>query len=473
MIIKSRELTYLQDGSINLKVIAKSIAEHIKLIPRLEKLQKYYLGEHDILSRQKSNTYCANNKAVFNHAKNIVDSVLGYVFGQPISYEGLEEVMADHFTLIDEDSHNIELAKQMSIFGKAYELIYMDDEFGTLMPHLAVLSPLNTFIVYDNTVKAKPLFACTYTANEDIDGTITNYTVLVYTDTHILTFITKNIEDAKLQLIAEEQHMFDMIPILELSNNREQQGDFEPILGLIDLYNILMNDRVNDKEQLADSLLVISNLSLGDTEQEVSDTVQFIKDNRILELDDGGQAQYLTKSFNETEIEVLKKAIIQDIHKLSHIPNMADENFVGNSSGIAMKYKLLGFENLGITKERMFKQLLRKRLKAISNIEGLRGTALDLPSISIIMKRTLPIDMSERLSILQGTDGILSLRTRLQRYDEELDIDEELKRIEEEQSKRDAQMSQAFLQYNFQGTQYEPKQNEQEPTEDTEEDVEG
>ena len=138
-----------------------------------------------------------------------------------------------------------------------------------------------------------------------------------------------------------------------------------------------------------------------------------------------------------------------------------------------MKYKLLGFENLGITKERMFKQLLRKRLKAISNIEGLRGTALDLSSISIIMKRTLPVDMSERVQILQATEGILSLRTRLQRYDEELDIDEELRRIAEERAERDAQMSQAFLQYNFQGTQYEPKQNEQEPTEDTEEDVEG
>lgn len=137
-----------------------------------------------------------------------------------------------------------------------------------------------------------------------------------------------------------------------------------------------------------------------------------------------------------------------------------------------MKYKLLGFENLGITKERMFKQLLRKRLKAISNIEGLRGTALDLSSISIIMKRTLPIDLQERLTILQGTQDILSLRTRLQRYDEELDIDEELRRIAEERAERDAQMSQAFLQYNFQGTQFEPKQNEQELTEDTEEDVE-
>ena len=131
-----------------------------------------------------------------------------------------------------------------------------------------------------------------------------------------------------------------------------------------------------------------------------------------------------------------------------------------------MKYKLLGLEQLGINKERMFKQLLRKRFKLIYNIENLRNNSFDLSAISIVMTRTLPIDRMERLQVLQGTDGILSLRTRLQRYDEELDIDEELKRIEEEQSKRDAQMSQAFLQYNFQGTQYEPKQ---EPTEDTEE----
>ena len=134
-----------------------------------------------------------------------------------------------------------------------------------------------------------------------------------------------------------------------------------------------------------------------------------------------------------------------------------------------MKYKLLSFEQLGINKERMFKQLLRKRFKLIYNIESLRNNSFDLSAISNVMTRTLPIDRMERLQVLQGTDGILSLRTRLQRYDEELDIDEEIKRIEEEQAKRDAKMSQAFNQYNFQGTQFEPKQNEQEPTEDTEE----
>ena len=451
MIIKSRELTFMEDGSINLKMIANCIAEHLNEVPRLNKLQDYYMGKHDILNRAKSNSYCANERAVFNHAKNIVDSVIGYVFGQPISYTNLSDEISEHLVLIDEDSHNIEIATDMSIFGRAYELIYIDVELTDKpMPYLATLSPLNTFVVYDNSIRKAPMFAVTYSANEDIEGNVVNYTVLVYTEDLILTFITKDIDDAKLQLVSEEVHMFGGVPIIEVSNNKQQEGDYEQVIGLIDLYNILQNDRVNDKEQLVDSLLVVKGMSLGDDEEEVSSTVQWIRDSRILELEQGdSDAKYLVKSMNETDIEVLKKAILEDIHKFSHIPNMADENFVGNSSGIAMKYKLLGFENLGITKERMFKQMLRKRFKLISNIEGIRGTALDLPSISITMNRTLPIDMQERLTILQGTEGILSLRTRLQRYDEELDVDEEIKRIEEENAKRDSQMSQAFMQYNF------------------------
>ena len=336
LIIKSRELTFAEDGSINLKMIANCIAEHIAEVPRLQKLYDYYVGKHAILNRAKSNSYCANEKAVFNYAKTIVDSIVGYAFGQPISYTNLTDEIAEHLVLIDEDSHNTELATDMAIFGRAYELIYMDDELTNKpMPYLATLSPLNTFVVYDNTIRKAPLFAVTYSANEDIEGNVVNYTVLVYTEDMILTFLAKDINDAKLQLISEEVHMFQGVPIIELSNNKQQEGDYEQVIGLIDLYNILMNDRVNDKEQLVDSLLVVKGMSLGDDEEEVSSTVQWIRDSRILELEQGdSDAKYLVKSMNETDIEVLKKAIVEDIHKFSHVPNMADENFVGNSSGI-------------------------------------------------------------------------------------------------------------------------------------------
>ena len=258
MIIKNRDLTFNDDGAINLKMITNCISEHLKEVPRLQKLKDYYDGKHAILNRRKSSDYVANNKAVFNYAKSIVDGIIGYAFGQPIVYNNIDPLLLEHLVLIDEDSHNIELATDQSIFGRGYELIYMDDELTDKpMPYMAVLSPLNTFVVYDNSIRKSPMFAVTYSPNEDIDGNVINYTVLVYTDTNILTFIARDIEDTKPQLIAEEEHLFGAVPILELSNNKLQQGDYEQVIGLIDLYNILMNDRVSSKEQLVDSLLLI------------------------------------------------------------------------------------------------------------------------------------------------------------------------------------------------------------------------
>ena len=63
------------------------------------------------------------------------------------------------------------------------------------------------------------------------------------------------------------------------------------------------------------------------------------------------------------------------------------------------------------------------------------------------MKRNLPVDKIEQLQILQGTDGILSLRTRLKQYDEEIDVDNEIKQLDEEKKKNMENMSNAFNPY--------------------------
>lgn len=456
MIIKNRDLAFNMDGTPNMAMIVNVMEEHKMELHRLKKLLDYYNGKHEILRRQKSSDRCANNKAVFNHAQNITDTVVGYVHGNPISYSGGNiESLLEHFVIIDEDSHNAELGIDASIFGRAYELIYIDDELTNKpMPYLATLNPLNTFVVYDTTIKKKPIYAITYNENLDLDGNIESYNVLVYTEDTIYTYLCNTLGGVGT-LIDAEIHNFNGIPIIELNNNKFEQGDFEQVIPLIDLYNILMNDRVNDKEQLVDALLVIIGLNLGDTLDEQSETTRLIRDERILSIEangDGtatGDAKYLTKSLNETEIEVLKKAIETDIHKLTKVPNMSDENFANNVSGVAMAYKLLGFEQLGVNKERQFMKLLRKRLALISNIEGIKGNNLDLNKISIVMKRTLPVNLDDKLKELQGTEGCLSLRTRIQRYDENLDVEEELKRLDEENKRKANNMNEAFGTFNF------------------------
>ena len=114
-----------------------------------------------------------------------------------------------------------------------------------------------------------------------------------------------------------------------------------------------------------------------------------------------------------------------------------------------MKYKLLGFEQLGKTKERYFKKGLRQRLKLMANIENIRAKNIDTKAIDIIMKRSLPVDDELLAKIAQETEGFISWETRVQRFDSEIDIEEERKRLEAERQKSIEETQKAFGSYEF------------------------
>ena len=453
-IIKDRDLLN-EDGSISNKLLVKCIDAHKELVDRYSKLNNYYDGEHKILFRTLTTESLPNNKIVCNHAEYITDMATGYVFGAPITYsgEGSEE-LNNIFTEIDEDSHNNELALDISIFGVGYELLYMNDD-EVPYPELAVVSPLNSFLVVDSTVKQKPMFAVTYFEKRDIEGMLKGYDVNVYTDKNITHYFFTDLNNESPEVDEPEEHFFRDIPLVEYKNNKRLKGDFEGVITLIDAYNLLQSDRVNDKEQVVDALLAVIGASLGDNEEEKVETAKLLKELKIIELDEGGDAKWLVKNLNETEIEVLKKALKDDIHEFSKVPCLTDENFVGNASGIAMKYKLLGFEQLGRTKERYFKQGLRQRLKLMSNIENIRAKNINPSNIDISMKRSLPVDDELAARIAQETEGFISWETRIKRFDGEIDIDEERKRLEEEKKKNIKQQQQVFGSYNFKNTNQE------------------
>lgn len=444
-----RDRDLLDDGEIPKKLIVKCIEEHRLMLDRLVMLDKYYDGRHKILGRTLSSESLPNNKLVCNHAQYITDMATGYVFGCPVSYSGTNaDAINEIFTNIDEDSHNNELALDMSIYGVGYELIYMNGD-EVPYPELAVLNALNTFMVCDTTVKHKPMFAVTYSEKFDINDVSQGFDINVYTETSIKKYFAESLYSTVLKDEGNEEHYFNGIPIIEYANNRRFRGDYESVITLIDAYNLLQSDRVNDKEQVVDALLAIIGASLGDDEDEKIKTGRLLKELKIIELDEGGDAKWLVKNLNETEIEVLKKSLKDDIHEFSKVPCLTDENFVGNASGIAMKYKLLGFEQLGKTKERYFKKGARQRLRLISNIESTRAKKIDPNEIDIVMKRSLPVDEELLAKIAQETEGFISWETRVKRYDEEIDVEAERKRLDKENQKKVEQQQKTFGSYDF------------------------
>ncbi len=442
-----------EDGSIPAALLCRCIEEHEQKVSRLNKLNDYVDGKHAILKRSIPEG-AANVRVVANHAEYIVDIATGYVHGAAIGYSGDgSEMLKKLFEKNEEDSHNAELGTDISTFGRGYELLYMNDK-EVPYPELAVLNPRTTNVVVDTTVRNDTIFGFTYIPKKSLEDVILGYTVSVYDDYYEYTCETKSLYQAQsYQLTNVQEHFFGDCPLIEYSNNKKQRGDFEGVITLIDAYNLLQSDRLNDKEALADALLAIENSSLGDDADERSETAEFIKRERILELPEGGKAYWVVKTMNESQIEVLKKAIKDDIHEFSKTPCLTDENFVGNSSGIAMKYKLFGLEQLGKTKERYFKKGLARRLRMLCQIFYITGTFIDYTSITVSMKRSLPVDDETMAKIAKETEGFISWETRLQRYDPELDPTAEKEKLlkeKQEEAEAEAQASaKAFGSYDF------------------------
>jgi len=451
MIMKDRGLLN-SDGSIPTELLCRCITDHEERAARLDKLNNYADGAHDILKRRMSEG-AANVRVVANHAEYITTIATGYVHGTSIGYGGDGgDMLCELFNKNEEDAHNAELGTDISIFGVGYELLYINEEEKPYV-EMAVMNPRTTDIVTDTTVRHKTMFGFSYTPRRSMENTIIGYDIYQYDERYTLHYFTRSLYQAASYVLEEaEEHYFGDCPLIEYSNNKKQRGDFEGVISLIDAYNLLQSDRMNDKEAVADALLAIENASLGDDFAERSETAEFIKKERILELPDGGKAYWLVKQMNESQIEVLKKALKDDIHEFSKVPCLTDENFVGNSSGVAMKYKLFGLEQLGKIKERFFKKGLRRRLKMICRIFFIEGTYVDYREITISMKRSLPVDDEALAKIAQETEGFISWETRLQRYDPELDAETEREKLREEKEADARANAKAFGSYDFKDT---------------------
>ncbi len=403
-----RDRTYMGDEStVPMELLISCIQEHQGLLTRLDKLDQYYRGKHAILQRPESATGLPNNKLVANHAKYITDIAVGYVLGNAVKYDGSQvEPITDHYKQMDISSHDAEIGKDLSIFGHGLELYYFSGDQA--VPKVTCIDPRKIFLVVDDTVEYRHMFAVHYYPKIDLSGAEIGWKIFVYTETTVDEYFSEDLS-SDYTLVNSQPHYWGAVPVAEFWNNEEQMGDFEGVMTLIDAYNTLASDRVNDKEQLVDAILMIKGISLGDDEEEASQTIQLLKKLKVLELpDSNADAAWLVKQLNEEQVEVLRNAIKSDIHEFSMVPNLTDENFAANASGVAMEYKLLGLEQLAVTKERYFKQGLRERLNMFVRAFELKGQHIDVTDVQITMTRNRPANDMETANMINLLDNKVS-----------------------------------------------------------------
>ena len=396
-----------KDTPLTQDILKNCLSQHLSDTILLNKFKNYYDGKQDILNKYFEDTTKPCNKIITNYCYDIVTNYSGYIIGIPTILKSDADItpITNVLNYNDKEQQDTELTKQLLIYGHTYELHYIDSDGQC---RYKIIPPTDMFCIHDDTIDHEILYAIRlYSVDNCANSTITkDYYVQVYDSKNITTYKT-NQQYSSFNLISEEQHYYKQVPVIEY-NTDDDTSIFSNIMTLQDAYNTLQSAEVDDFEAFCDAYLVITGMDAD------PDDIKDMKKSRILLLDEGATASYLTKAISDTQIENILKKINDNIHKISKSPDFSDDKLLAQS-GIAMRYKLIGFENQSANIVNHLTKGMRKRIELISTILNLTSES-DTEiwrDIDIVFTRNLPENLLESAQIVSMLSGTVSTETLL------------------------------------------------------------
>ena len=400
----------------------------------LQNYWNYYIGNQKIMRKQASDIGKPCNRVMTNYCYNIVQNYKGYLTGIDIAYSSDQELDMVFDVLNYNDCHTVDsqLLQDALIYGVAYEIAYID-EWGK--HRFKTLNPMTCFPIYDNTLNQDLKYAVRLYMDDLIEKD--SYIVEVYSDKWIRTY-KSTMGFKSFNLIKEEPHYFGMVPITVFQLNENRKSIFDQIITLQDAYNELLSAEVDDFQSFADAYLVLKGM-MGTDPEDLAD----MKRNRALLLDSDADASYLTKNISDTQIENMLNNINDAIHKIANSPDFNDEKLLAQS-GIAMRYKLVGFENASSAIEAEMRKALQRRIELICAIANLKGSESVWRDIKITFTRNLPTNLTETAQVVNSLRGLVSDQTLLSLLPFITDTQAEMDRLAEEKQANYSLYSNSF-----------------------------
>lgn len=388
-------------------------------LPKLIKSYKYYKGEQAITLKQPTDTGKPANKIITNFCHTITDTYEGYLTGVPIQYsnDNFDEIL-NILKYNDVKNEDGEFLRQGLIFGRSFEICYIDED---KKQRFRTLDPRECIPVYDNTLNNNLLYVIRFWRSDMFDKSNEEYIVEVYGAQSTKRY-KSNVGFSSFTLIEEVPNFYGQCPITVFSLNTEEESIFHNIMSLQDAYNTLLSSEIDDWESFCDAYMILKGAAIDEDEMED------MKKHRLLIMDTDAEAQYLTKDVNDVQIRNMLQLVNDNIHKIACCPDFSQESF-GTSSGIALRYRLLGFENNAAAIESNFKMALQRRIELLCSIIQLTGGEALWRDVKITFYRNLPINLEETSTIVNNLRGLVSDETLLSQIPFISDVEEEMKKL--------------------------------------------
>lgn len=343
------------------------------------------------------------NKVVVNYCYNIVQNYRGYLTGIDIAYSSDKDIdqvfeVLNYNDVKQEDSNYLQDAL---VYGCAYEIAYID-EWGK--HRFKTLDPKNVIPIYDDTLDQDLVYCIRFWSNKIADKDF--YIVEVYSKSEIKTY-KSDMGFQTFELIKEEPHYFGMVPITVFELNNDRASIFDQIMTLQDAYNKLLSAEVDDFESFADAYLVLKGM-MGTNPEDLADA----KRTRAFMIDSDADVSYLTKDISDTQIQNMLNNINDNIHKIANSPDFNSDKFMAQT-GIAMRFKLVQFENASSAIEAEMRKALQRRIELICAIGNIKGDNLSFDDVKITFTRNLPTNLTETAQVVNSLRGLVSDQTLL------------------------------------------------------------
>lgn len=123
---------------------------------------------------------------------------------------------------------------------------------------------------------------------------------------------------------------------------------------------------------------------------------------------------YHSKEIQTEALENHLNRLEKNIHKFSAVPDLSDENFAGNLSGVAIRFKLFGLETKCIIKERKMEKAIKELVRVLSvPIHVNTGREVDVLNLKVEFSRNVPNNLTEIVDTVTKLDGKVDKETLL------------------------------------------------------------
>lgn len=401
------------------------------LMPKYRENMNMYLGKHKIL-KQGNKDFGPDNRLVVNKAKYIVDTFNGYFIGVPPSIQldkgknnDSLQTWLNHVSFIDKLN---ELSKQTDIYGKSIGFVYQNEQAETRFTYV---SPTKSFIIYDNTVERSPLAFVRYEYYEN--ETEWQARGKIYYSDKIYDFDNNKL-DSEYKV-----NIYKIVPAIEFYENEERQGVFDQVKTLIDALDDAYSQKANQLAYFDMAYLIMMGIQLPTDPKTGKPQIDIAK-NRFLYLpnvapNSNPKVEFLSKPADDQMQENFIQRLTDSIYEISMVPNLNDEAFAGNSSGVALQFKLLAMQDKAKSKDRKFTKALRELFRIIFSVGRVipESSVDSWEDLQISFNRNVPSDLQAMVNTAKSAEGLVSQRTQMKLLPGIVDDpDEEIREIQKE-----------------------------------------